>query len=486
MELTSPSGDADAVPLCVDLDGTLIAGDTLWESLLILLRRRPLDAARTPLWAIHGPAVFKRHVARRVQLDPAALAYRDPVLAFLRQEKAAGRRLILATAADRSIAEGVADHLGLFDEVIATDAGVNAKGEAKLAAIRQRLGEGAFDYMGDADCDWPICDAARRVYLVDPGAGLHDRSRQRGTLEGVFHVQEGGAIGRLGQALLALRPHQWAKNLLLAVPMVVGQRLDEPALWVSLIAAITWFSLCASSVYVANDLMDLAADRRHPRKKRRPLASGAVSIPQGLAMAGVVLAAGLVGALATLPAAFLGVLLVYVGISAGYSWRLKHTPMLDVIVLAGLYTLRIVAGGAAVGIVPSFWLLAFSVFIFLSLAFGKRYSELRLLRAADPDTLGTRGYQADDLPLLGTLGPASGYIAVLVFCLYIASDAVTVLYARPGTLWLMCPLLLYWISRFWLISHRGRMRDDPVFFALTDWPTYVVAALGLVILLAAN
>jgi 4-hydroxybenzoate polyprenyltransferase/phosphoserine phosphatase len=474
-------------PLVVDLDGSLIAGDTLWESLLQLVMLRPIAACAVPAWLRLGKAGFKRRVSDHVTLDPASLPYRDEVLAFLRSQRQSGRRLILATAADARIARAVADHLGLFDGVIATEGNRNARGEDKLAAIREHLGRGAaFDYLGDAACDLPIFGGAGHCYAVAPGrrlrAGLEGLAGRPTTL---FCPRSPMAKPRA--MFLSLRPHQWAKSLLLAVPVVVGHRFADPQVWLPLTLAIVAFCLASSAVYLLNDLADLAADRAHPRKRHRPLASGALAIPEAIAMSAALGLAAVVVAAALLPATFAGLLVLYLVATTAYSLRLKRVPVVDVLVLAGLYTLRIVAGGEATDTPPSFWLLTFSVFIFLSLAFGKRVDELRTATVAgNGEGLASRGYRREDAELVSSMGPTSGYLAVLVFCLYIQSPDVRVLYQSPRVLWLLCPLLLYWVTRFWLKAHRGELRDDPVLFAMRDPATYLTAALAVVVLLAAK
>lgn len=471
-------------PLLVDLDGTLIAGDTLWESLLILIRRRPWAVLAAVGWLGHGRAGFKARVADAVAVEGADLPYRAEVLEFVRAEKARGRKIVLATAADRRVAEAVAAHLGLFDAVIATEAGVNARGEGKLAAIRAALGEGPFDYMGDAACDEPILRAARRRHLVRPDRGLRAAFAEELTADRSSLIGQVTVGQRLWAGFLALRPHQWSKNLLLAVPMVVGHRLGDGWRWGMLAAAFVTFCLASSSVYLINDLFDLAADRRHPRKRHRPLASGLISIPEGLMAAVLLAAAAVLAAAVALPAGFAALLGLYLLTTAAYSLALKRLAVIDVLVLAGLYTLRIVAGGVATDVFPSFWLLTFSAFFFLSLAFGKRCAELRL---GDPsDGLVSRGYRREDAELVTTLGPTSGYLAILVFCLYVNSEAVRALYDQPELLWLLCPILLVWVTRFWLKANRGTLHDDPVVFALKDPLTYAAAALSAAVLVWAS
>lgn len=471
-----PAGDAAAGrPLCVDLDGTLVATDTAWESILLLLRHRPMEAALLPIVALRGEAHLKRWLAQRIIPDAATLPYRDAVLAFLRQEKLAGRKIILATAADANIAQAVADHLGLFDQVIATDGHNNCKGANKRQAIADALGAAAFDYIGDSRADLPVWAAAEQAHLVNPSQRVYQQVQNMAQVGKVF--RDGPASGWGRALILAMRPHQWIKNLLLAVPMLVGQQVADPHRWLLLAAAILTFSLTASALYLINDLLDLPADRAHPIKRRRPLASGALPIPLAMALALALLVAGPLLAVLWLPKGYLAALGAYAVLAGAYSLWVKGQAVLDVLWLAGLYTLRLIAGGVAVDVFPSAWLLGFAVFLFLSLAFVKRYAELAMIQQNQGQQALGRGYHVDDLGLVGVVGPVSGYLAVLVFALYINSQAVLELYQKPQLLWLICPLLLYWITRLWLLAHRKQLRDDPFLFAVTDPATYVVAAL---------
>ncbi len=467
------------MPLCVDLDGTLVRTDLLFESLAQLLKHRPLAAAAVPLWLARGRAVLKRELAARTALDVEALPYHAPLLAHLRAEKARGRRLVLVTASDETLARQVAAHLGLFDEVLASDGQTNLKAAQKAAALTARFGAQGFDYAGNERADLPVWAQAKRALLVETPPAIAAQVR-------VSHPQSvevprpEGARPRFAALRRLLRPHQWVKNLIVFVPLVTSHQIGHwPVLRDALIAAAA-FSLCASAVYALNDLLDLAADRRHATKRRRPLAAGDLPLVWGLALPPLLFGAGF-ALTALLPAVFAGVLACYCGLSLAYSWRLKLKPLLDVFVLAGLYTLRLIGGHAATGVAYSDWLLAFSIFVFLSLALVKRFEEVQ---GAAPDAGGFirgRGYRPEDLPLLAPLGVASGFLGALVLALYVSSEQVRVLYRRPSWLLLICPLLMYWIARMWLIAHRGRMHDDPVVFALKDRASYVIGAVALAI-----
>jgi 4-hydroxybenzoate polyprenyltransferase len=471
------SGRPDPIPLCVDLDGTLIRTDVLLESFLGLVKSSPLRAIRALFGLRRGRAEFKQDIADQVDLDASLLPYDDEVLAYLREERAGGRRIVLATATNEKYARQIAEHVGLFDEVLASDSKTNLSAERKLDRLRRRFGSGNFDYAGNSHADLRIWPEARSALLVRPEPGVEPRAARCSRVTRVFPANGGGTTAWLR----AMRPHQWLKNLLLLVPLVAAHRISEVALLATALLAFVSFSLCASSAYVVNDLLDLRADRHHPRKRLRPLASGALSVQQGLGLSLVLVACGFgLGAIVSM--AFLGVVALYYALTLAYSLAIKNRSVADIMLLAGLYTLRIIAGGVAVQIVPTFWLLAFSMFVFLSLAIVKRYSEIAGLRNTNQTTTMGRGYHVGDLPTLLSLGAASGYTAVLVLALYINSSLVVGLYENPIYLWGLPPLLLYWFSRLWIGAGRGKIDDDPLVFALRDgvsrW-VFVAAALTL-------
>lgn len=478
--MSHASTTGQATPLYVDLDGTLIATDLLWESFFELARRRPWELWRVPLWVLGGRARLKQELADRVQLDVEALPYRPEVLEYVRSARAQGRSTVLATASEGRFARAVAEHLGLFDDVIATEDGVNRKGAAKLAAIQAHSPSRRFDYIGDSRADLPLWRAAERAIVAAPGAGVMGLLRQEGKSCESLRSSEPAAK----PWWKALRPHQWAKNVLIFVPLVTAHKLTQwPYLLPALLGFVA-FCLVASAVYILNDLLDLPSDRRHAQKRFRPLAAGELAIPHALVlMVGLLVAA--LGMCWALPWKFGLVLLGYVLLTTAYSALLKRKLMVDVLCLAGLYTVRILAGGAASAIVISPWLMAFSLFFFLSLAFAKRYTELDSAGAAEGKLPG-RGYLPEDIELIRTLGPTSGYISVLVACLYLNSPDVRSLYQHPFVLWLVCPLLLYWITRLWFLAQRHQLPHDPVLFAVRDRHSYVVGALVAVLLVAAK
>lgn len=470
---------AEPIPLCVDLDGTLIRSDLLFESALSLLRRNPLYVFAFLLWLLRGRAHLKREVARRAEVDPATLPYDERVVDWLREQQGQRPR-VLCTASDTTLANGVAMHLGLFDEVLASDGARNLAGRHKGEALRERYGDRGFDYAGNEYRDLHIWKHARRAIVVNGGTGLAHAAGNCCEVERVFEAHRGG----LRTWVKALRVHQWLKNLLVFLPLFTSHRVLEAATTLNCVLAFLAFGLCASGVYLLNDLFDLDADRRHPRKRLRPFAAGTLPLSAGIITAPLLALAGLALA-AWLSLPFAGVLACYYALTLAYSLRLKRIVMLDVIVLAALYTVRIIGGAVVIGGGLSFWLLAFSMFLFLSLAMLKRYTELRALLGSGKSEASGRGYAVDDIALIQSLGGASGYMSVLVLALYINSTASEALYRNQQVLWLLCPLLLYWISRVWLIAHRGHMHDDPVVFALVDRVSRVILALCAIVVAGA-
>ncbi|WP_164020265.1 UbiA family prenyltransferase [Pyxidicoccus trucidator] len=472
--------DPPDVPLAVDLDGTLVRTDTLHENLLALFKHAPWLLLLVPLWVLRGKAFFKAEVARRVALDAARLPYNEELLAFLHEERARGRRLVLATAADRRIADAVAAHLGLFSEVHASDGTVNLSGARKLAKLKESLG--TFDYAGNDGVDVPLWRESRQVVVVHAPADVLRRARGLG--REVHRVFERPRVGPRVW-VKALRVHQWAKNALVFVPMLAAHKALDADLLVKAVLGFIAFSLCASSVYVLNDLLDLDSDRRHPTKCKRPFAACALPVSTGAVLAPALLLAGAAVCL-LLPPAFSALLATYYALTLAYSLRLKQVVMLDVLVLAGLYTVRIFGGSLAVGVPTSSWLMMFSMFLFLSLALVKRLSEVRRLRLTNEAAAHGRGYLAQDYEQLASLGAAAGQVSVLVLALYITSKEVTALYSHPERLWLLCPVMLYWVGRVWVLAHRGLVNEDPLVFALRDRVSYAVGLVSALVLWVAR
>lgn len=467
----------DKRPLCVDLDGTLLASDSLHELALALAGQDPRGVFELPAWLARGRAHLKARLAERVVLDPAGLPYRPEVLEAIRAARAEGRKCVLVTAADRRTADAVAAHLGCFDEVWASDGSDNLKGTAKAARLRDRFGAGGFEYLGDAHADLPVWEAAGAASLVVPGPALRRRVAARVPIERSLGARPGaGELARAWRRQLRVR--QWVKNTLVVLPLLASHRIGEPALWAQAALAFLAFSFATSAVYVFNDLLDLASDRAHPTKRSRPFASGALPVAAGAVAAPLLVAAAISIGL-FLPGGFLAALAAYAVTNVAYSLWLKRLAIADVIVLASFYTLRVVAGGLAVGIAPSPWLLAFCLFFFLNLAFLKRCVDLR--RLAPGARAAGRDYAAEDLPLLMSLGAAAASMSLVVLAFYVQSDTVVRLYGTPELFWLALPIGAYWTSRVWLLAHRGQLDDDPVAFAVRDPVTWGVAAAGLVL-----
>lgn len=406
-----------STPLVVDLDGTLIRSDILVESGFAYLKSAPHRFYEPLLWLAHGgKPTLKARLANATDLDVTILPYDEAVLEWLRAERAAGRTLVLATASHERYAQAIAAHLGLFDKTFATDDHVNLSARNKRDRLVAEYGEKGFDYAGNSHDDVIVWQAAERAYVVNPHRGVERAACKIGNVERVIASRP----APFKTWSKSLRLHQWLKNLLIFVPLLAGHLLDSPKQVLAALLAFLTFGLCASSVYLLNDLLDLEDDRHHPVKRR---------------------------------------------------------VMVDVVVLAALYTIRIIAGAAAVGAHLTFWLLAFSMFIFLSLALVKRYAELHATKARGLLKTRGRGYEASDLPLISSLGSAAGYLAVLVLALYIQDAKTASLYRHPQAIWLACPLLLYWISRTWIIAHRGQMHDDPIVFAIRDRVSLAIVAL---------
>jgi 4-hydroxybenzoate polyprenyltransferase len=449
-------------PLIVDLDGTLIHADMLHESALRTMRDRPLDVLRIPLWLLKGKALLKQRLAGGT-FDAASLPYNLELVAWLRQQKADGRTLVLCTASDVAIANEIANHLNLFDDVMASDGVLNLAGTNKAAALEERYGRAGFDYVGNSSADLHVWHRARRAVVVNAAPALAAEAAGHCPVERVFAAPTRG----FSAWRKVLRVHQWLKNLLLFIPMMASHQITNPATWMALILAFISFNLCASTVYIANDLLDLESDRQHPRKRKRPFASGAVPTWMGVVLAPFLLVASLLLAWYIGPG-FLTWLVVYFVLTCAYSFGLKRLILIDCLTLAVLYTLRVIAGAAAADNLLSFWLLAFSVFLFLSLAFVKRYAELQVQMASGKQKVHGRGYFTSDAPLIQMLGITSGIASALVLALYLNSEAVLQLYVWPEAVWGAVPVMLFWVSWIWMKAHRAEMHDDPLVFAVKD------------------
>lgn len=473
-----PAEERLDIPLCVDLDGTLAHSDTLWESLLILLKANPFMLIALVFWAFKGRAHLKAEVSKRVFLDPEFLAYNAAVVALVRNAYDKGRNTVLVTGAHRDVANSVASHLGIFKSIMASNATTNNTGNTKRDGLLAAYGENNFDYIGNSRADIPAFNAASKVVVVRP-----DRAAARWHNNNTSELLEGPPSG-LKVMIKAVRLHQWLKNMLVAVPFILTHEIDNLALWITVIIAFYSFSFMAGAVYLVNDMLDLAADRAHPRKRNRPLASGSLSVPNGLIMAVLLFVASIVLAL-FVSFDFFVILIVYVVMTTLYSFWLKKKLLIDVFTLAGLFTVRIIAGTIAVNAPHSYWLLAFSLFFFLSLAMVKRYSELWKEQNDNSSTAVGRGYLPIDFEMIGQAGISSAFAASLVLALYIDFQSSQGTYAAPFLLWPLCPIILFMLLRIWMLTRRGFMEDDPLVFLLEDWRSQCLCAIGgLFVLLA--
>lgn len=426
-----------------------------------------------------GKANFKWKIAQRTDFDASLLPYNSSLLEYLKHEHHSGRTLVLATASNEKYARAIADYLGIFDDIIASDATTNLSGRTKGEQLQKKWGDPGFVYAGNDSKDLAVWDFSDSAILVNPGKRLRSVAEKRFHIRKIFEDQYRGG---LLQFVKAMRLHQWLKNVLVFVPLLAAHQVQEYALLGKAVLAFLSFGLCASSVYLLNDFIDLPADRIHPTKRNRPFAAGSVSVMVGAMMIPALLGSAFFVAF-MVGREFTGVLALYFLITLAYSLRLKRAALIDVLVLAGLYTVRIFAGGAAVSIQPSFWLLTFSMFLFLSLALVKRYTELLTLKDNGKEYVAGRGYRASDIETLAQFGTASAYMAVLVLVFYINSDAVKALYSHPERIWLLCPLLLYLVSRIWLLARRGELHEDPVVFIMRDRRSQwvMVAAIALLV-----
>jgi 4-hydroxybenzoate polyprenyltransferase len=451
------------LPLAVDLDGTLIHADTFFESILAFLAAKPLGVISLAMWFTKGRAHVKAKLADYAP-KPDELPYDARVLAWLREEKAKGRTLALASATDRKIAEAIAEHVGLFDDVFASDGETNLKSARKAKALADAYPQG-FVYAGNETADLKVWEKASGAVVVNASAVLTERARIIGPIERTFEDE------RNVRAALetALRPRQWVKNVLVFIPLIAAQGWFDAQGWSN--ALLAFFALCcgASSVYLFNDAFDIPADRRHPRKRHRPFASGALSPARGMAVgAGLAAAALLVGWVA-------GVLFyvtLYLALSSLYTLWLKRLVVVDIFVLATLYGLRVLLGGQASDHIASSWMLAFCGFFFLSLALVKRVTEIE----GAPENI-RRGYQLADGPILKGMGIGSAFAASLVLALYVQSDVATQTYSAPAWLWVLPGACIFWLCRMWLLTGRGEMPDDPVVHAVSDRMSLLVALL---------
>jgi 4-hydroxybenzoate polyprenyltransferase len=465
------------IPLVVDLDGTLLLSDMLIETLSLVVAELPLSALAAVMQLRHGRAALKQALADRAELNVACLPWNDPLIDLITTERSRGRRIYLASASDRRVVEQIAGQLALFDGIFASDGHVNLKGPAKAAVLCATFGERSFIYAGNDEADFAVWESAASVIVVNASPTIVLRASARWPAAVVIPRRAPSAR----TYLKAIRVHQWLKNILLFVPALAAHRVD---LLIYCVVGFLSFSLCASSVYVTNDLVDLKRDRLHTTKRNRPFAAGTIPLLHGLVMVPTLLGGSILLGLLLLPK-FLLVLGVYYLATIAYSLVLKRQMILDVVTLACLYGLRLVAGSAAVDVKLSSWLVAFAILMFTSLAVVKRCAELMDRKKVELTGNTGRDYHTTDLPLLESLAAASGFTAVVVFMLYMKSVDVALLYNHADRLWLIPIILIYWISRVLLLTHRGEMHNDPVVFAATE-PVSLACGVGCLAVFAAS
>lgn len=468
--------------LVVDLDHTLIASDTLLESIFLLLKSHPFCFFLLLGWVLRGKSYFKDQLAQRVCPNASTLPYRREVLEYIGKANHSGKQILLATAGHHRIADNVANHLGLFSDVLASNSETNLSGRQKLNAIISSTGGKPFAYVGDSFTDIPVWEAADTAILIDPSVKLLKSLKGHPRVD---VIRSEHRSGELRTWVKTLRLHQWAKNFLVFVPAIMAHRILEADIVLHLFLAFIALSFNASSVYLLNDLLDLEADRQHLKKKYRPLASGAFPVKKALFLIPTLLITSYLIALSFLPLPFFIFLFIYLTLTSLYSFRLKQQIIMDVILLAALYTFRVIIGAVAVNVLVSSWLLAFSMFFFLSLALMKRYSEL-LMMHEDVKQIPGRGYVRFDAETVMASGITSGQLSLLVFALFMRDVSTQNLYGNPELLWFVLPVLFYWITRMWMIAHRGEMTEDPIVFTIKDRASYFALVIIALIMIGAS
>ena len=467
------------LPLCVELDGTLVKTDLLSEAAINAFRKNWTCILHSPFWLFSRKARMKI-LANIAPPGPESLPYDEELIAYLKKEREGGRMIVLATAHDRSIADQIFRHLNIFDEVIASDRVSPLGGEAKAKVLVDRFGERGFVYAGNRISDLPVWKKAKAAVLVNASNAVHRAVYGSVPVEREFRSRKPVVM----ELLRAIRPYQWVKNLLVFIPPIAAHRLSEIAALFPAFIAFVSFCVAASGTYLINDLLDLEADRLHPRKRHRPFASGDLPLQYGL-FGPLLIVAALWIALSVSTGVFL-VLLSYIFLSLLYSNKIKKIPLLDVFCLAALYIFRIIAGGVSSGSYASVWLLNFSGFLFLSLGFLKRYTEFSQSEADHPSGSNHRGYTQSDALLLNIMGVGSGFVSSMVLGLYINSTQAYSTYRAPALLWGIVPLILFWQCRMWLAAIRGEMTDDPIIYAARDRFSILVAVFIVLIYILAS
>lgn len=472
-------------PLIVDLDGSLLRGDSLHEGVAASLSRPGVLLGAARALATNGRAALKRYLADRADVDADLLPVNRAVLDFVRAEHESGRKIYLATGADSSLASAIARRFPEFDGSFGSDGTTNLTSENKLELLVAQFGAKGFDYVGNSTKDIAVWREANRAYLVAPGGSGSAVPRWARGIEfaGVLH-EEGKSAWRVW--LKELRVHQSLKNLLLFLPLLAAHDFGNARSVLLLIAGFIAFTFMASSVYLLNDLLDLRSDRMHARKSQRPLAAGLILPLHALGVSALLAVVALAAALA-IGIPFFVVLVGYAVLTCLYSFWLKRVTLVDVVVLAMLYMVRILAGAVISGISLSFWFTGVALFLFVSLALVKRYTELS--RPVAPDAhhaLPGRGYVRSDAAVVLPLGIGAGMAVLLLMAIYLQSDAVARLYPSGVFLWLVIPAMFYWIANIWIQAGRGAMHDDPIIFALRNPASLIAAAIIALLFLAAS
>lgn len=467
--------------LVCDLDGTLIKTDILLESILILIRNKPLFLFILPIWLLSSRSKFKSQIFSHTNIKVELLPYNQDVINFLKNEKAKGRKLILATASFSEIAIQVSDYLGIFDQVFGSNDKINLKSTNKANLLIEKFGDKNFDYIGDSKADINVWKASNKAIYVGSNNNLKNIVKSNGDYQ-IIEFEKNKIIDIIKE----IRIYQWVKNILIFLPALMAHKVFVDNNLLNSLFAFFSLSFTASFVYLINDMIDLESDREHPRKKNRPFASGKLDLMFGVKLSIILIISGLLISFFAVGAKFTEILLIYFAITTLYSFYLKKIAILDIMILASLYTIRIIAGGYASNTPLSPWLLGFSMFIFLSLAIVKRYTELLSLKSENKLKVAGRGYYIEDMNLLVSIGPAAGYLAVLVFTLYINSPDIKLLYHHSKYLWLIAPMLIFWITRIWLLANRGQMTDDPIVFAVKDKVSIIVALISVILVIFAS
>lgn len=478
-QAASATRATEDLPLVVDLDGTLFASDLLIECYLALTAAHPIKAFTSLAHLRHGRAQFKSALAAFELIEVGAAPLNAPVVDYLVREKARGRAIYLVTASDDRLAQAAARRFDFIDQAFGSDGVTNLSGRAKAEHLVERFGAGKFEYIGNSHADLAVWAVAGRRVATNASAGLVRALRR---LDPEAQVLGGSEAGDRRRAMVrALRPHQWAKNALVFVPLIAAHRFDLASA-APTIASFVALCMAASSAYLVNDLLDLQHDRTHRTKRNRPIASGRASLLHAAGLAPA-LALG-AAAIATISPFLLLTVFIYYVSTMVYSMKIKRMLLIDIFTLSFLYCVRVGAGSAASQILPSPWLVSFCLFLFLGLATIKRLTELIGLGVDKP--LSGRAYQRSDIQPLAALATAAGFSAAIVLSLYINSPMTAELYARPFLLWLLCPIFLFWNMRMLLLSMRDQVHDDPLVFALTDKTSVIIVFMCAVVLAAAG